>query len=85
MEALVVIDAQNEFSPEGALAVDGHAAALEEVAARVASARKARRPDAGILHSGAADAQRFRPGSWGAELSPGLEPAAGGPVLVKTV
>lgn len=29
MEALIVIDVQNEFSPEGAMAVEGHAAALE--------------------------------------------------------
>ena len=63
MRALVVIDAQNEFSPEGALAVDGHAGALEEIAERVASAREAERPVTWILHNNAADAQRFRPGS----------------------
>jgi len=85
MEALVVIDAQNEFSPEGAMAVEGHADALKEIAGRVADAREAGRPVVWILHNNAADAERFRPGSWGAELSPGLEPAPGEPVFVKTV
>jgi nicotinamidase-related amidase len=85
MEALVVIDAQNEFSPAGAMAVEGHAAALEEVAGRVAGARAAGHPVAWIVHNNGADAERFRPGSWGAELSPELEPAEGEPVLLKTV
>ena len=85
MEALVVIDAQNEFSPEGAMAVEGHAAALEEIAGQVAGAREAGQPVAWVVHNNGADAERFRPGSWGAELSPGLEPAPGEPVFVKTV
>jgi nicotinamidase-related amidase len=85
MEALVVIDAQNDFSPEGALAVDGHAEALEEIVGRVAGAREAGQPIAWIVHNGPADGERFRPGSWGAELSPGLEPVEGEPVFVKTV
>jgi nicotinamidase-related amidase len=85
MEALVVIDVQNEFSPEGALAVEGHAAALEEIAARVAGARETGQPVAWILHNGPVNGERFRPGSWGAELSPGLEPAPDEPVFVKTV
>jgi nicotinamidase-related amidase len=85
MEALVVIDVQNEFSPGGAMAVEGHAAALEEIAGRVARARDAGQPIAWILHNNGPDAARFRPGSWGAELSPGLEPADGEPTFVKTV
>jgi nicotinamidase-related amidase len=85
MEALVVIDTQNDFSPDGAMAAEGHAAALEKIAGRIAGARAAGQPIAWIVHNNAADAERFRPGSWGAELSPGLEPAAGEPVFVKTV
>ncbi len=85
MEALVVIDAQNDFSPRGAMSVEGHAAALEEIAGRVAGAREAGRPVAWIVHNNGAEAERFRPGSWGAELSPGLLPAVGEPVFVKTV
>jgi len=85
MEALVVIDVQNEFSSAGAMAVEGHAAALEEIAALVTAARAAGQPIAWILHNNAADAERFRPGSWGAELSPELESAEDEPVLVKTV
>ncbi|MHB8060508.1 MAG: cysteine hydrolase family protein [Gaiellaceae bacterium] len=85
MEALLLIDVQNEFSPAGALAVEGHAAALEEIVGRVADARAARRPIAWILHNNPTGGERFVPGSWGAELSPGLKPAANEPVFVKTV
>jgi nicotinamidase-related amidase len=51
MEALVAIDVQNDFSPEGALAVESHAAALEEIAGRVASAREAGQPVARIVQT----------------------------------
>jgi nicotinamidase-related amidase len=85
MEALVVIDVQNEFSPEGAMAVAGHAAALGEIAGRVAAARGAGLPVAWILHNNPPESNRFRPGSWGAELSPGFEPTEGEPVFIKTV
>jgi len=84
MEALVVIDVQNEFSPAGALAVEGHAAASEEIVGRVEDARATGRPIAWVLHNNPSG-ERFVPGSWGAELSPGLEPADGEPVFVKTV
>ena len=85
MEALVVIDAQNEFSPQGAMAAEGHAAVLEQIADLVAAAREAGRPLAWVLHNNPAPSERFAPGSWGAELSPGLVPAPDEPVLVKTV
>lgn len=85
MEALVVIDVQNEFSPEGAMAAEDHAAVLGEIAGRVAGARAAGMPIAWILHNNPAGAKRFVPGSWGAELSSGLEPVGGEPVFVKTV
>jgi nicotinamidase-related amidase len=85
MNALVVIDAQNEFSPQGKLPVAGHQAALEEIVGLVAEAREAGRPVAWIVHNGPADGDRFRPGSWGAELSSELEPIDGEPIFVKTV
>ena len=85
MEALIVIDAQNEFSPEGAMAAADHAMVLGEIAGRVASARADGSPIAWIVHNNAANVERFSPGSWGAELSPGLEPMAGEPVFTKTV
>ena len=85
MNALVVIDAQNEFSPQGKLPVAGHETALEEIVGLVAEAREAGRPVAWIAHNGPADGDRFRPGSWGAELSSELEPIEGEPIFVKTV
>ena len=85
MNALVVIDAQNEFSPQGKLPVAGHEAALEEIVGLVAEAREAGRPVAWIVHNGPADGDRFQPGSWGAELSSELEPIEGEPIFVKTV
>lgn len=85
MNALVVIDAQNEFSPQGKLTAEGHAAVLEEIVGLVAGAREAGRPVAWIVHNAPAGGDRFRPGSWGAELSPELEPIEGEPLFIKTV
>jgi nicotinamidase-related amidase len=85
LEALVLIDVQNDFSPEGKMTVEGHAQALREIAGRVAAARGEGRPVAWILHHNAPGYRRFAPGTWGAELSSGLEPAEGEPVMVKTV
>ena len=65
--------------------VDGYAVAVAEIAVRVEAARKAGRPVAWIAHNNGAAAERFRPDSWGAELSPELEPVANEPLFVKTV
>ncbi len=75
MSALVVVDVQNEFSPEGARAVPGHADALAAIRCWVEHARAARWPIAWIQHHNRPDESRaFVPGSWGAELSPGCGP-----------
>jgi nicotinamidase-related amidase len=78
MEALIVVDAQNEFSQQGKRPVPNHAAALANIQRRVEQARRERRPIAWVLHHNKPDeSPAFVPGSWGAELSPGLGPKAG--------
>lgn len=77
-QALIVVDAQNEFSREGLRPVPNHASALEAIKHHVAAARADRRPIAWIQHHNKPNESRaFVPGSWGAELSPGLGPQSG--------
>ena len=79
MKALVVIDAQNEFSADGLRPVPNHAYALRRIHAHVDEAREAGVPIAWIQHFNRPNESRaFVPDSWGAELSPGLGPRAGG-------
>ena len=78
MQALLVVDAQNEFSPEGKRAVPNHVQALERIRARVEEARRARRPVAWIVHHNKPhESPAFVPGTWGAQLSAGLGPEPG--------
>ena len=75
MQALVVVDAQNEFSADGLRAVPNHAEALACIQARVEEARRNGSPIAWVRHYNKPNESRaFVPGSWGAELSGGLEP-----------
>ena len=75
MQALLVVDAQNEFSPDGLRPVPDHAAALARILARVEGARRQHQPVAWVRHYNKPEESRaFAPGSWGAELSPGLGP-----------
>ena len=76
--ALVIVDAQNEFSEAGLRAVPNHAAALEAIRAQVELARHEGRPIAWIRHHNRPqESPAFIPQSWGAELSPGLGPREG--------
>jgi len=78
MQALLVVDAQNEFSATGLRAVPNHDAALAAIHRHVAAARRDGRPLAWIRHHNRPDESRaFVPGSWGAELSPGMGPQRG--------
>lgn len=73
MQALLVVDAQNEFSAQGQRAVPGHPQALAAILARVEEARAEGRPIAWIRHHNRPhESPAFRPGTWGAEFSPGL-------------
>lgn len=77
-QALIVVDAQNEFSPGGKRTVPNHAAALAAILGHVERARDARQPIAWVRHHNRPhESPAFLPGSWGAELSPGLGPREG--------
>lgn len=78
MQALLVVDAQNEFSAKGLRPVPNHAAALARIERRVAEARERRLPVAWVQHHNRPDeGPAFQPGSWGAQLSSGLGPRNG--------
>lgn len=75
MQALIVVDAQNEFAPGGLRTVPDHAAALAAITRWVAHARAAGWPIAWVRHYNKPhESKAFVPGSWGAELSPELDP-----------
>src|SRR6266853_6057825 len=75
MQALLVIDVQNEFSPGGLRAVPGHSAILAAIHLRVEEAREKGHPIAWIRHHNLpTESAAFMPGSWGAEFSPGFGP-----------
>jgi nicotinamidase-related amidase len=77
-DALIVIDAQNEFSATGLRPVPNHAGALEIIMEHVTVARARRRPIAWVQHHNRpGESRAFVPGSWGAALSPGLGPQTG--------
>jgi nicotinamidase-related amidase len=77
MLALIVVDAQNEFSLAGQRPVPNHVQALSRIAFRVLQARLAKAPIAWVKHHNRPnESPAFVPGTWGAELSPGLGPLA---------
>lgn len=78
MQALIVVDAQNEFSPQGLRPVPNHAAALATILSHVDEARREGRPIGWVLHHNKPhESPAFVPGTWGAQLSPGLGPREG--------
>jgi nicotinamidase-related amidase len=75
MRALIIVDVQNEFSPRGLRPVPNHASALAAIQRWVDHARAEGWAIAWIQHHNRPDESRaFVPGTWGAELSPELEP-----------
>jgi len=83
-QALIVVDAQNEFSAGGKRPVPNHSAALAAIQRHVNRAREDRRLIAWVRHHNKPDeSPAFTPGSWGAEFSPDLGPQSGfGPEAV---
>jgi len=78
MQALIVVDAQNEFSPQGRRPVPNHAAALAAILSHVEQARREGRPIGWVRHHNKPhESPAFVPGTWGAEFSPGLGPRDG--------
>ncbi len=75
MQALLIVDAQNEFSADGQRAVPNHVEALDHIRARMQQARQERRPIAWVKHyNRPSESRAFVPGTWGAELLSGLGP-----------
>jgi nicotinamidase-related amidase len=77
-QALLVVDAQNEFSAGGKRTVPNHSSALATIRQHMDRAREERRPIAWVRHHNKPNESRaFVPGSWGAEFSIGLGPESG--------
>ena len=77
-QALIVVDAQNEFSANGKRPVPNHVSALAAIVEHVDQARRDRRPIAWVRHHNKpSESPAFVPQSWGAEFSPGLGPQFG--------
>ncbi|MGH9600785.1 MAG: isochorismatase family cysteine hydrolase [Terriglobales bacterium] len=77
MQALLIVDAQNEFSSSGLRPVPNHSSALRRIQVHVEQARADKRPIAWVQHHNRPNESRaFVPGTWGAELTPGMGPQA---------
>ena len=75
MQALIVIDAQNEFSGEGQRPVPNHPVILKTILHHALDARTHGRPIAWVRHHNRpGESPAFQPGTWGAEFSPGCGP-----------
>ena len=78
MQALIVVDVQNEFSAGGLRPVPNHTDALEHIRFRIQQARQLQQPIAWVIHyNKPTESRAFVAGTWGAEPSPGLGPEAG--------
>jgi nicotinamidase-related amidase len=78
MQALIIIDGQNEFSGNGRRPVPNFADAVQAIADRVAEARRENRPIAWVRHfNKPEESPAFVPGTWGAEFHDGFGPQQG--------
>lgn len=78
MQALLIIDAQNEFSPKGQRPVPGFAQAITVITAHLDRARRNGTPIAWVRHFNKPhESPAFIPGSWGADFYPGFGPQKG--------
>lgn len=76
--ALIIVDAQNEFSPGGKRAVLNHPSAITRISRWLAYARERKWAVAWVQHHNRPDeSPAFVPGTWGAEFSPELAPQLG--------
>lgn len=75
MQALIVIDAQNEFSQNGKRPVPNYLNAVEVIKKHVEQARISKTPIAWLRHfNKPEESPAFVPGTWGAEFYSGLGP-----------
>ena len=84
MQALLVIDIQNDYFPGGAMQLEGTDAAGAKAGAAIAKFRKEGKPVIHVRHlSVRPGATFFLPGTKGAEIHPSVKPAAGELVIEK--
>jgi nicotinamidase-related amidase len=82
--ALLLIDIQNDYFPGGAMELVGAEAAARQAARLLALFRQRSLPVFHVQHfSVRPGATFFRPGTPGVEIHPGVQPAAGEPVIAK--
>lgn len=82
--ALVIIDAQREYGPEGGLAIPGIEGTTAQIQRLADSARQASIPVINVRHvSRDPKDSTFNAGTSGVEFLDGLEPASGEPVVTK--
>jgi nicotinamidase-related amidase len=78
MQALLIVDAQNEFSSSGKRPVSGFEQAIQAIANWVNKAREKNIPIAWIRHfNKPTESPAFVPGSWGAAYVDGFGPKKG--------
>ena len=78
MKALIVIDAQNEFSAHGKRPVPAYTDVIDVISATAAQFRNNGGPIAWVRHFNKPDeSPAFMPGTWGAEFAGGMGPLAG--------
>jgi len=78
MQALIIIDAQNEFSATGRRPVPDFTQAITAIAAHVDQARRENIPIAWVRHFNKPhESPAFIPGSWGADFYAGGGPEPG--------
>ena len=78
MQALIIVDAQNEFSAHGQRPVVRFTDIIAVIGQRVEEARRKGYPIVWIQHfNKPGESPAFVPGTWGAELVDGFGPAAG--------
>lgn len=78
MQALLVVDAQNEFSVAGKRPVANHASAIAAIRRFADNARREGWPVAWVRHYNRPhESPAFVPGTWGSELTDGLGPLGG--------
>jgi nicotinamidase-related amidase len=82
-DALVVIDIQNEYFPDGALTLPDAEGAADRAAEAIQAARAASVPVIHIRHEEPDSDEWFAPGSRGAETHASVAPADGEHVVVK--
>jgi nicotinamidase-related amidase len=84
MQALVIVDIQNDYFPGGAMELEGADAAAAKAAAAVARFRKDGLPVIHVRHlSVRPGATFFLPGTRGAEIHAAVQPAPGETVVEK--